>query len=213
MCHCRQPYNCLLHWTEWEHKVTVGENGPPQRGPWWFSGCLYLDSGLDLSFPHWGLGNHGVACRVVVGRRHCACEAWTVSERCVTPRQSHGGTISSAESLAVLFLIPHLLASPRTVFCQGLAWFTEKRSSAGTQAFPFLPKRLFCRSKAAPWRCISLIYALAESVWERYFLHWGGWWWRGRWDRERSIRCFQKGTPVGLWMCVTCVPSAFCEQG
>lgn len=109
-------------------------------------------------FPCWGLGNHGVACH------HCVCEAWTVSERCVTPRQGHGGTISSADSLAVLFLMPHPLASPGTVFCRGLAWFTEKKSSAGTLAFPFLPKRLFCRIKAAPWRCISRIYAPAESV-------------------------------------------------
>ena len=59
------PHNCLPHRTECGHKTTTGENGPPQRGPWWFSGCLCLHLVLDLSFPCGGLGNYGIACRVL----------------------------------------------------------------------------------------------------------------------------------------------------
>lgn len=187
--------------------MTVGENGPPQRGSWWFSKCLCLDSVLHLSF-HVGVWETMVLLGITV-----YCEAWTVSECCVTLRQSHGGIISSADSLAVLFLMPHPLASPGTVFCRGLAWFTEKRSSAGTQAFPFLPKRLFCRSKAAPWRCISRIYGPAESVWERYSVHWGWWWWRGRWDRGReAFDAFRKEHRWGF-RCVSLVsPQPFVSK-
>lgn len=72
---------------------------------------------LRPEFPMLGSGKPQCHLQGFMGRRHHVCEAWIVSECCGTPRQGHGGTISSAESVVVLFLIPHLLASPRTVFC------------------------------------------------------------------------------------------------
>lgn len=126
-----------------------------------FSRCLCLDSVLDLSFPCWESGKPRRRLQGFVGRRHRVCEAWIVSECCVTPRQGHGGTISSVESVAVLFLMPYLLTSPRTVFCQELAWGNlvsvhRKEVFSRHVGFPLPPKRLFCQSKAAPWRCLSL---------------------------------------------------------